>query len=160
MFTSSNILTEIVGTISPEVKQMKCQMPRCGRPILWFSSQRIRAMLSSSECACEQCGRAKIPVINKPENFTTYLEKIIMSDGSLKIILSPTAIKSLNEVSYNTGQDIKVLIGPEGGFSKKELELATLKNFLPIKIGPRILRTETAPISIMSILQYKYGDIV
>jgi len=52
------------------------------------------------------------------------------------------------------------LIGPEGDFTKKELELAIKKGFLSVKIGPRILRTETAPISILSILQYKYGDIV
>ena len=56
--------------------------------------------------------------------------------------------------------DYLILIGPEGDFTKKELELAINKGFLSIRIGPRILRTETAPISILSILQYKYGDIV
>ena len=82
------------------------------------------------------------------------------SDKDTKIILSPDATQSLNKVSPNIEQDIKVLIGPEGDFTKQELEFAIKKGFLSIKIGPRILRTETAPISILSILQYKYGDIV
>ena len=98
--------------------------------------------------------------IHKPQNFSKYLETITNSDKNLKIILSPDAKKSFNNIKSNTKKDIKVLIGPEGDFTKKELELAINKGFLSIRIGPRILRTETAPISILSILQYKYGDIV
>ena len=63
-----------------------------------------------------------------------------------------------NEVQPN--QNILILIGPEGDFTKQELDYSIQKGFSPIKIGPRILRTETAPICILSILQYKYGDIV
>ena len=76
--------------------------------------------------------------------------------------MSPQATQSLdNIIPYsNINQEIKVLIGPEGDFTEQELNFAIKKSFLPIKIGPRILRTETAPISILSILQYKYGDIV
>ena len=161
---TSNEKMDLIIQKTTELGISEIQPIVCERGIVKIKNDKIEKRLlhwkQVSIGACEQCGRAQIPVINKPENITKYLEKIIMSDKSLKIILSPTAIKSLNEISYNIDQNIKVLIGPEGGFSKKELELATLKNFLPIKIGPRILRTETAPISIMSILQYKYGDIV
>ena len=103
---------------------------------------------------------AKIPKIYKPENMEKYLKKTTALDNALKIILSPVAKKTLNEISYTKSQEIKVLIGPEGDFTKSELEIAIKKNYIPIKIGPRILRTETAPLSILSILQYKYGDIV
>jgi len=160
----SNEKMDLIIQKTTELGISEIQPIVCQRGIVKIKNDKIEKRLlhwkQVSIGACEQCGRAKIPVINEPENITKYLEKIIMSDKSLKIILSPTAIKSLNEISYSIDQNIKVLIGPEGGFSKKELELATKKNFLPIKIGPRILRTETAPLSIMSILQYKYGDIV
>ena len=160
----SNEKMDLIIQKTTELGISEIQPIVCQRGIVKIKNDKIEKRLlhwkQVSIGACEQCGRAKIPVINKPENITKYLEKIIMSDKSLKIILSPTAIKSLNEISYSIDQNIKVLIGPEGGFSKKELELATKKNFLPVKIGPRILRTETAPISIMSILQYEYGDIV
>ena len=82
------------------------------------------------------------------------------SDKDTKIILSPEASKSLDNTASNVKEGIKVLIGPEGDFTKQELDYSIQKGFSPIKIGPRILRTETAPICILSILQYKYGDIV
>jgi 16S rRNA (uracil1498-N3)-methyltransferase len=53
---------------------------------------------------------------------------------------------------------ISVLIGPEGGFSAAEAQAAQGAGFLPVRLGPRILRTETAGLAILSILQYVYGD--
>ena len=136
----------------------------CERSIVKIKKEKIEKKLSHwrqvAIAACEQCGRAKIPKIHEPENITKYLERIIESDKDTKIILSPEASKSLDNIAPNIKQDIKVLIGPEGDFTKKELDLSIQNGFSPIKIGPRILRTETAPISILSILQYKYGDIV
>ena len=136
----------------------------CERSIVKIKNDKIQKKIlhwrQVSIAACEQCGRAKIPKIHEPENIIKYLEKITKSNNETKIILSPDATQSLNKVSPNIEQDIKVLIGPEGDFTKQELEFAIKKGFLSIKIGPRILRTETAPISILSILQYKYGDIV
>jgi 16S rRNA (uracil1498-N3)-methyltransferase len=136
----------------------------CERSIVKIKNEKIEKKLSHwrqvSIAACEQCGRAKIPTIHKPENIIKYLDKVMKSDKDTKIILSPEATKSLDNVIPNMKQDIKVLIGPEGDFTKQELDLSIQNGFSPIKIGPRILRTETAPISILSILQYKYGDIV
>ena len=136
----------------------------CERSIVKIKKEKIEKKLSHwrqvAIAACEQCGRAKIPKIHEPENITKYLERIIESDKDTKIILSPEASKSLDNIAPNIKQDIKVLIGPEGDFTKQELDLSIQNGFSPIKIGPRILRTETAPISILSILQYKYGDIV
>ena len=135
----------------------------CERSIVKIKNEKIEKKLSHwrqvSIAACEQCGRAKIPTIHKPENIIKYLEKT-ESKKDTKIILSPEATKSLNNFIPNMKQDIKVLIGPEGDFTKQELDFSIQKGFSPIKIGPRILRTETAPMCILSILQYKYGDIV
>jgi 16S rRNA (uracil1498-N3)-methyltransferase len=136
----------------------------CERSIVKIKNEKIEKKLSHwrqvSIAACEQCGRAKIPTIHKPENIIKYLEKITDSDKITKIILSPEATKSLDNVTHNVKRNIIVLIGPEGDFTKQELDFSIQKGFSPIKIGPRILRTETAPMCILSILQYKYGDIV
>ncbi len=135
----------------------------CERSIVKIKNEKIEKKLSHWRqvciAACEQCGRAEIPTIHKPENIIKYLEKT-ESEKDTKIILSPKATKSLNNFTPNMKQDIKVLIGPEGDFTKQELDFSIQKGFSPIKIGPRILRTETAPMCILSILQYKYGDIV
>lgn len=136
----------------------------CERGIVKIKKEKIEKKLSHwrqvAIAACEQCGRAKIPKIHEPENIIKYLEKIMESDKDTKIILSPEASKSLDNTASNVKEGIKVLIGPEGDFTKQELDYSIQKGFSPIKIGPRILRTETAPICILSILQYKYGDIV
>ena len=136
----------------------------CERSVVKIKNEKIEKKLlhwrQVSIAACEQCGRAEIPTIYKPVNIIKYLEKISESDKTTKIILSPEATKSLNNSTPNIKQDIKVLIGPEGDFTKQELDFSIQKGFSPIKIGPRILRTETASMCILSILQYKYGDIV
>ena len=161
--TSSEKMDWIIQKTT-ELGVTEIQPITCERSIIKIKNNKIEKKLlhwrQVSISACEQCGRAKLPIIHKPQNFSKYLETITNSDKNLKIILSPDAKKSFNNIKSNTKKDIKVLIGPEGDFTKKELELAINKDFLPIRIGPRILRTETAPISILSILQYKYGDIV
>jgi 16S rRNA (uracil1498-N3)-methyltransferase len=135
----------------------------CERSIVKIKNEKLEKKLSHwrqvSIAACEQCGRAKIPTIHKPENIIKYLEKIAESDKDTKIILSPDATQSIDNIP-KIKQDIKVLIGPEGDFTNQELDLSIQKGFTAIKMGPRILRTETVPITILSILQYKYGDIV
>ena len=136
----------------------------CERSIVKIKKDKIDKKLSHwrqvAIAACEQCGRAEIPKIREPENIIKYLERVMESDKDTKIILSPEAAQSLDNIIPNSKQAIKVLIGPEGDFTKQELDFSIQKGFSPIKIGPRILRTETAPITILSILQYKYGDIV
>ena len=57
-----------------------------------------------------------------------------------------------------TPRDVAVLVGPEGGFSAEEAELARSNGFLTVNLGPRILRTETAGFAVSAVLQYLYGD--
>jgi 16S rRNA (uracil1498-N3)-methyltransferase len=56
-------------------------------------------------------------------------------------------------------QKIYVVVGPEGGFTQEEVEWAKKKGFIPVKLGHRILRTETAAITMVGILQYEWGDL-
>lgn len=107
------------------------------------------------ESACEQSGRSIVPTCNVITNISAWIETL---DVDLKIILEPTGAVSLNQLPSDNVKTIAILVGPEGGFSTPELELAIKYNFKPVVLGPRILRTETAGLTLLSLLQYCYGD--
>ena len=96
----------------------------CERSIVKIKKDKIEKKLSHwrqvAIAACEQCGRAEIPKIREPENIIKYLERVMESDKDTKIILSPEAAQSLDNIIPNSKQAIKVLIGPEGDFTKQE----------------------------------------
>jgi 16S rRNA (uracil1498-N3)-methyltransferase len=80
--------------------------------------------------------------------------------GGLKILLWEKRGEPLREIlKKNPPQKVYAIVGPEGGFTAGEVELAKDKGFIPIKLGQRILRTETAAITMVGILQYELGDI-
>lgn len=123
-----------------------------------FSVERAEKRLAHWQqiaiSACEQCGRNVLPIINPLTNIKTWLEIPIEHP---KIILSPYQInKSLDFPTSIT--NMTVLIGPEGGLSSQEEVLAINNGFLPLRLGSRILRTETAAIAAMAILQHRFGD--
>lgn len=103
--------------------------------------------------ACEQSGRCTPPVIEEPETLSTWLQKprtdacfVLDHHGSngFDTALNP--------------ESVCFLIGPEGGLSDEEVEAASLVSFTPLCIGPRVLRTETAPLVAISIAQHLWGD--
>ncbi len=109
--------------------------------------------------AAKQCKRAKVPVVREPVEFKKALDIMLESDlailpyeaqkeGSLKKILSQN--KSVKSVSC--------IIGPEGGFSPKEIALADQNGICRVTLGKRILRTETASITVLSVLMYELGE--
>jgi len=105
--------------------------------------------------ACEQCGRNVIPEIVAPQPLDKWL---FQNKAEIRIVLSPHATKKSLPDKIAPTQSVSILIGPEGGLSDQEIKKATLKKFVPIQLGPRILRTETAPIAALAILQSRYGD--
>ncbi len=105
--------------------------------------------------ACEQCGRNQIPVIEPLCAFEDYIEQC---NASLKLILQPGSAASWRNIPTNTSP-MSLLIGPEGGLSAREVELAKARQFSPLCLGPRVLRTETAAIAALSILQAACGDL-
>ena len=109
--------------------------------------------------ACEQSGRAKIPEIHQPISFIKALQLSMLNKNTLKIILATNGSASFESLPTLNHQDIVLLIGPEGGFSEEEITLARNHLYIALKLGPRVLRTETAPLSILSIIQYRYGDL-
>ncbi|QCI25041.1 16S rRNA (uracil(1498)-N(3))-methyltransferase [Buchnera aphidicola (Rhopalosiphum padi)] len=106
--------------------------------------------------ACQQCNRNNIPEIKSPEHMLTWCKKIY--DNEIKIVFDPNAILTINEIPKKINF-VRFLIGCEGGFSSLEIEEIIKYGFIPIKLGPRILRTETAVIAAITALQIKFGDL-
>lgn len=102
--------------------------------------------------ACEQCGRSKLPIIHPPVALVDWLESL---EADLKLVLHPVA-NPLTE--HRPPQKLAVLIGPEGGLSELELLHAQKTGFQAARFGPRVLRTETAPIVALSLAQHLWGD--
>lgn len=106
--------------------------------------------------ACEQSGRARIPSIAVPMTLREYLATV-RKDG-LRLVLSPSAPASLVGLASMPSK-VELLIGPEGGLDDDELHAAQQAGFMPVRLGPRVLRTETAAVAALSVLQGLWGDL-
>lgn len=105
--------------------------------------------------ACEQCGRAIVPEVSAPAPLLDWLGT--MPEFALKIMLSPAAEHTLHDLPKPTG-DICLLIGCEGGFAPSEAKAAESVGFIPVRLGARILRTESAALAALSAMQILWGD--
>lgn len=101
--------------------------------------------------ACEQCGRSVVPVIHPP----TPLAQWVAVEAELKLVLHPVAEPLARHAPPDS---LAFLIGPEGGLSDVEVEQARTAGFYPARLGPRVLRTETAPVVALSVAQQLWGD--
>lgn len=108
--------------------------------------------------AVQQSRRAKVPRVETYRSFQEAL-KICGGDG-LKILLYEKEGENLKNIlkRYHP-QKVYAVSGPEGGFTEEEVVIAKDKGFVPVKLGQRILRTETATITLVGILQYELGDL-
>ena len=106
--------------------------------------------------ACEQSGRTQLPDLYSPVSYQNYLTS--RNPGRLALILDPSATQSPQEID-NVTKGFDILIGPESGFSPQEVLLADKVGIKAIKMGPRVLRTETASIVAITFLQSKFGDL-
>lgn len=104
--------------------------------------------------ACEQCGRSVVPTINPPIALADWLSSL---DADLKLVLHHRTTQSL--ASMDSPQTLGLLIGPEGGLSATEIDQAEVAGFKAVRFGPRVLRTETAPVVALSITQQLWGDL-
>jgi 16S rRNA (uracil1498-N3)-methyltransferase len=108
--------------------------------------------------AVQQSRRAKVPRVDYLSSFKATMERC--TSDSLKIILWEKTGESLKELLKSSRpQKIHALVGPEGGLTEEEIALAREHGFMPVKLGQRILRTETAAITLIGILQYELGDL-
>jgi 16S rRNA (uracil1498-N3)-methyltransferase len=109
--------------------------------------------------ASKQCGRGMIPKIELFKDYSEMLETTSLD--FLRLILWEGEGVRLKEVLEGSKEKTKIffIVGPEGGLSHEEVTDAKRKGFIPITLGRRILRSETASLCLLSILQYEWGDI-
>ncbi len=127
-----------------------------------WTGEKIRSRQSRWEKivseSAKQCGRAKVPRIHSPCSFEGALNKPF--EQTLRLFLSEKeAGGTLANVCEGRPPSVYVLVGPEGGFSDQEALLAQKADFRPIRLGPRVLRAETAGVAIVSLLQFLLGDL-
>jgi 16S rRNA (uracil1498-N3)-methyltransferase len=106
--------------------------------------------------ACEQCGRARLPTVERPMPLLTYLGSLSPVQHPRWVLEPGTAPVDLERGSFSAAD---MAIGPEGGFGADELDAFGLAGFLPLGLGPRVLRTETAAIAALVWLQTRFGDM-
>ncbi|WGK62007.1 16S rRNA (uracil(1498)-N(3))-methyltransferase [Halopseudomonas sp. SMJS2] len=104
--------------------------------------------------ACEQCGRSVVPTVNPPMALADWLATL---NTELKLVLHHRTSQSL--ASLTPPRTLGLLIGPEGGLSATEISQAETTGFHATRFGPRVLRTETAPVVALSIVQQLWGDL-
>lgn len=103
--------------------------------------------------ACEQSGRNRIPTIHQPQYFADWAKN---NNADVRLLLHPHRQKPLRD--YPQPASVALLVGPEGGFSEQEVEMAMSSGFAGLTLGPRILRTETAALAALSVFQFQWGD--
>jgi len=106
--------------------------------------------------ACEQSGRTHLPQLYIPVPYQEYLALRFIDRPAL--ILEPSANQTIKEIKNKSGA-FDILVGPEGGFTSQELLQAENAGISQVRLGPRILRTETAGVAILTWLQIQHGDL-
>jgi 16S rRNA (uracil1498-N3)-methyltransferase len=109
--------------------------------------------------ACKQCGRITVPKVEPLQNYSEMLG--MASSEALRLILWEREGQGLKEVLKESKGRTKIffMVGPEGGISEEEAAEAKKVGFIPITLGKRILRSETAGLCLLSVLQYEWGDV-
>ena len=139
-----------VNTITPLFTE------RCG---VKLNAERLEKKLQQWQkiviSACEQSGRARVPVVAEPMFLTDWLKQ---ETSALKINLHPKAQHSIMSLPMENTR-VRLLVGPEGGLTDDEISKANDADFQDVLLGPRVLRTETAALTAITALQCRFGDI-
>jgi len=105
--------------------------------------------------ACEQCGRNRVPAIAPLQPLVDWLGS---TAADIKFVLHHRADADATPLR-DTPASVALLVGPEGGLSEDEIAAAERAGFRSLRLGPRVLRTETAPLAAIAVLQDRWGDI-
>ncbi|MCF6202529.1 MAG: 16S rRNA (uracil(1498)-N(3))-methyltransferase [Methylococcaceae bacterium] len=117
--------------------------------------QRLQHWKNIVQHATEQSNRTFLPELNEIDEIQDWVDQ----QNGLKIFLDPYAKQSLKDLKPDNFH-VTLMTGPEGGFSNQERELAREAGFIPIRLGKRILRTETASLAALSAVQMLWGDFI
>ncbi|MGM0571220.1 16S rRNA (uracil(1498)-N(3))-methyltransferase [Marinobacter sp.] len=117
--------------------------------------KRIRHWQQVAISAAEQCGRATVPVIAPLASLGDWFGQSHSCD--LRLVLHHRTEQALDQLPP-PAQGIALLVGPEGGLTPAEIAMAQEHGFRPTALGPRVLRTETAPVAALTLCQWLWGD--
>lgn len=121
-------------------------------------ARRVAHWQSIAIAACEQCGRNRIPVIAPVIALDEWLaRRDARHPAALRVLLSPRSETGLRDLP-GPGGPIELLAGPEGGLTEDEEARARRNGFVPMRLGPRVLRTETAALAALAAMQALWGD--
>ncbi len=104
--------------------------------------------------ACEQSGRCRLPQLDAPLEVGSA---VLTHNSGTALLLDHRGNKTLQELKKPKGK-VTILVGPEGGLSSEERKLAKAQGFTGIRLGPRVMRTETAPLAAIAAIQALWGD--
>ena len=138
-----------VGEISPILSE-RCEVKLDERRSL----KRLQHWRKVAIGACEQSGRNLVPIIHAPSSLEDFLNN---ADAALKLVMHPEDAAA-TELPKSDVNSVAIVVGPEGGLTEQEVDQCTNEGFARLCLGPRVLRTETAPLAVVSILQYRWGD--
>ena len=108
--------------------------------------------------ACEQCGRVKVPSITPPQSLLSWIENV-SAEQKWVLHCTDNTDASASAMTPGTPPDAALLIGPEGGLTDQEFATASAEGFQLLQLGPRVLRTETAPAAALSVLGVFWGEM-
>lgn len=120
------------------------------------AGKRIAHWRGVVAAACGQSGRARLPILAEPVALATYAAG---ETAELRLVLDPQGQHSLRELPLQPGQSVALAVGPEGGLSERDLATLRAAGFVGLRLGPRILRTETAGLAAIAALQSHHGDL-
>jgi 16S rRNA (uracil1498-N3)-methyltransferase len=118
--------------------------------------KRVAHWQSVVIAACEQCGRNRVPEVRPLLSLREWLDAT-SADATIRLLLAPEGAVALRELPHPTAA-VTVLAGPEGGFTATEVADALRSGYRPLRLGPRVLRTETAAVALLAAMQAKWGD--
>jgi len=132
------------------------------------SERKLEHWRSIAVAACEQSGRNQLPTITTPLGLQELLDDMRspalttpprpgIQQPATCLLLAPEAPSRIGDIA--AADNVIVLIGPEGGLTDNEREAASAAGFRPVQLGPRVLRTETAAVAALTILQQRFGDL-
>lgn len=115
---------------------------------------RIARWRNVAISACEQCGRNRVPEIASISDLQAFVSEA--RGEAQRLLLAPEAARELKSLAPPSS--VTLLVGPEGGLAPEERHAAERNGFLPVRFGPRVLRTETAPLAAIAAMQALWGD--
>lgn len=130
------------------------------RSVVKLSAERMTRRVTHwnhiASAACEQCQRNRVPWVAPVLDLPQYLAAA-KGQNALRLLLTPDAGISLHTLS-KPETPVIVMVGPEGGWEDNEVQAAQLAGFQPVRLGPRVLRTETAGAAMLAAMQAMWGD--